>query len=133
MMKSAGPPSSDELLRAAASLLRVRGSVATPGPWMIGTRQFGPPPQSLFATLPDAPGGADSSIGIGAMNDRDDDAWVATVSPRLAEPLARLLDGEASGFRTVLLTKWPTARGRQRRVRRRDAAVAVALAILDPM
>jgi len=89
-----------ETLRAAAALLKERMAHASPGPWEVGARPLGPAPQpTIFGPILNAPGGADSTLGIGGMYNPTDDAWVALMDPRLATSLILWLEDAATWWR----------------------------------
>lgn len=86
-----------QLLRAAAEKLRRLAAAATPGPWEIEYTYGGTAPQAIFRMDPQYPGDPDQAVSLGVMEDNPaDNAWVATVHPGVAGPLAELLDTAAS-------------------------------------
>lgn len=84
-------------LRAAAALLRGAASKTTPGQWVKcwGTRLGSPAVALLEHVHPD--GG--SQVTLAHFDRRGDAAWIALLSPTMAEPLAAWLDGTAHYMR----------------------------------
>lgn len=88
-------------LRQAAATLRELAAKATPGPWRYNPEKYYREPKTLrfeeavFA----GPAGMDATT-IALTGETDDPqgmsdaAWIATMSPAVAEPLARWLDNE---------------------------------------
>lgn len=69
-------------LRQAAATLRALSANATPGPWDGDLNGVNGP-------------GGNNRIAVGpwaGVMDGDDARWIATMSPAVAEPLAKLLD-----------------------------------------
>lgn len=86
-----------ETLRAAAEKLRQLAKQATPGPWEIEYTYGGGAPQAIFRMDPEHPDDPDLSTSLGVMEENpQDNAWVATVHPGVAEPWAELLETVAS-------------------------------------
>lgn len=82
-----------ETLRAAATKLRETASNTTPGPWQTkGVGDFG------WLVVDADPAGRFSVETEDNEHGRADAAWIALMSPQVAEPLAAWLEDEAEGM-----------------------------------
>ena len=84
-----------EELRAAATLLRETASKATPGPWTVHTIA------GIGRTVNDPEGSLSIPVGTSWVS-ADDGAWIALMSPAVAEPLAAVLDDQAATYEVWL-------------------------------
>jgi hypothetical protein len=85
-----------ETLRAAAERLRAMAAKATDGPWRWNGSQVDVEPTTRGTYV----------VGDGQQEDDvvtpEDGAWIATMSPVVAEPLAAWLEAEGSYAETTL-------------------------------
>lgn len=97
-----------EQLRAAAAKIRETAAKATPGPWVdMSTEEDSIYPRWIMGppTVPDDPWSFTEPIKVtGDLVDheivsREDTAWIALMSPALAEPLAAWLEKTAETVR----------------------------------
>jgi hypothetical protein len=87
----------DEVLRTAATVLRELAAEATPGPWEIEWTYDAQTPQAVFRMHPEHPDDPDLSGALGIMDENPaDNAWVATLGPQVAQPLAAWLECAAA-------------------------------------
>jgi hypothetical protein len=126
-------PTPSETLRAAAARLRKLAGVATQGRWEIEYSGPNPHlPQAIFRMDPDHPDDVDFSVGLGAMEAPADNAWVAAMSPGVAEPLARELEMHAAWLYTIEERDGDRASmGHALAVQRAGHMLAFARSILD--
>ena len=108
-----------ETLRAAAKLLRKRGKEATPGPWDDHSADgsawpiliHGGPIKDDPTDRRDTVIKVHESIADEEIVAPDDAAWIALMSPAVAEPLAAWLEHAATDLETaeIAATKWGDA------------------------
>ena len=91
-----------ETLRAAAARLRELAERANPGPWRFddSDADFQPCVKGMRAEWIAECGPVDSITAPGARGDHDAH-WIATMSPAVAEPLAREMEMHATWIACV--------------------------------